>query len=203
MGLAAVVWAQAPEGPQGLIPRGSAAEYAAQGKAGKVTIGADFTVHGIPTAQQPLVSEDHVGVEVGLFGAAGERLVVNIGDFKLKVNGKKPLDAVQWGLLAREIRDPEWIPVEPEKEKSAGGLTGSAGGGGRQPGDPPPPTPKPTVEQLRSWQQLLKKSALAEGERALPLAGMLFFHERTKREKIRSVELVYEGAAGKATIKLQ
>lgn len=200
--MAAVVWGQAPDGPQGLIPRGSAAEYAAKGQAGKVTIAADFTGHGIPTTQQPLVSEDHVGVEVALYGAGGERLVVNMADFQLKINGKKPVEAVQWGLVAKEIRDPEWIPVEPEKDKSKGGLTGS-GGGGRQPGEPPPLPPKPTMEQLRGWQQLLKKSALAEGERALPLAGMLFFHERTKLEKIKSVDLIYEGPAGKATIRLQ
>ena len=194
---------EAPHELQGMIPRASAAGYMAQGKAGKVTIAADFTGHGIPTAEQPLSSEDHVAVEVALYGAAGQRLMVNMADFKLKVNGKKELDSQPWGLVAKEIKDPEWMPPEPEKEKSAGGISTGGGGGGRQPGDPPPLPPKVPIELLRSWQQLLRRSALAEGERELPLAGMLFFHERTKLEKIKSVELIYEGPAGKAKIRLQ
>lgn len=203
---AGAVCGQQAEGPketQGLLPRGSAAEYQARGQAGKVMIGAEFTGHGIPTEQQPLVSEDYIGVEVGLFGPPGEHLTINAADFTLKVNGKKTaLESEPWGLVAKEIKDPEWMPAEPVAEKSKGGLSGSAGGG-RQPGDPPPLPPKVPVELLRSWQQLLKKCALAEGDRALPQAGILFFRERAKLDKIKSVELIYQGAAGKATIVLQ
>lgn len=195
---------EAPKESQGLLPRGSAAEYAARGQVGKITIAADFTGHGVPTSQQPLVSEDYVGVEVALFGPPDARLTINAADFTLKINGKKtPLESEPWGLVAKEIKDPEWMPVEPPKEKSAGGISGSAGGGGRQPGDPPPLPPKVPVELLRSWQQLLKRSALPEGDRALPQAGMLFFRHRGKLENIKSVELTYQGAAGKAAIQLQ
>ncbi len=203
---AAAAWGQTAEGPketQGLLARGSAAEYTARGQAGKVTIAAEFTGHGIPTEQQPLVSEEYVGVEVALFGPPDGHLTITATDFSLKINGKKTaLESQPWGLVAKEIKDPEWMPPEPVEEKSKGGLSGS-GGGARQPGDPPPLPPKVPVELLRSWQQLLKKCALAEGDRALPQAGMLFFHLRGKLEKIKSVELVYGGPAGKAAVRLQ
>jgi hypothetical protein len=37
----------------------------------------------------------------------------------------------------------------------------------------------------------------------LPQAGLLFFQHRGKTENIKSLELIYEGVAGKAEIKLQ
>jgi glycerol-3-phosphate dehydrogenase subunit C len=42
--------------------------------------------------------------------------------------------------------------------------------------------------------------ALPEGERVLPQAGLIFFTYRGKAEGIKSLELIYEGAAGKVTI---
>jgi hypothetical protein len=56
---------------------------------------------------------------------------------------------------------------------------------------------------LRNWQQRLARAALAEGDRPLPQAGLLFFQYRGKTENIRSAELIYEGAAGKATLPLR
>jgi hypothetical protein len=47
------------------------------------------------------------------------------------------------------------------------------------------------------------KAALLEGDRALPQAGLLFFQYRGKRESIKSVELIYQGPAGNATLTLQ
>ena len=46
-------------------------------------------------------------------------------------------------------------------------------------------------------------AALPEGDRALPQAGLLFFEYRGKTQGIRSIELIYDGPAGKATLKLQ
>jgi hypothetical protein len=44
---------------------------------------------------------------------------------------------------------------------------------------------------------------MAEGDRPLPQAGLLFFPYRGKEDHIHSVELDYTGAAGKATLVLQ
>ena len=52
----------------------------------------------------------------------------------------------------------------------------------------------------RSWQQRIQKSALPEGERALPQGGLLFYQHRGK---VTSAELIYSGPAGKCTVVLQ
>jgi hypothetical protein len=41
---------------------------------------------------------------------------------------------------------------------------------------------------------------MAEGERPLPQAGLIFFPYRGKDGNIEKVELLYEGPAGKATL---
>jgi hypothetical protein len=41
------------------------------------------------------------------------------------------------------------------------------------------------------------------GEHALPEAGLLFFQYRGKTESIHSIELIYAGPAGEATLNLQ
>jgi hypothetical protein len=51
-------------------------------------------------------------------------------------------------------------------------------------------------------QQKVQKAALPEGDRPLPVAGLIFFPYRGKADGIRTVELMYEGAAGKATLAL-
>ncbi|MDX2149616.1 MAG: hypothetical protein SFV54_02700 [Bryobacteraceae bacterium] len=202
---AMATWAQTEQ--HGLPARASAADYQSQAAAGKVTIAAEFTGHAVPNDQGPLQIEDFVVVEVALYGASGERLVIAATDFSLRIGGRKaPLPSQPWGLAAKNVKDPEWAPPEAAgegKPKGGGLTTGGGGGNQRQPGEPPPLPPKPPIELLRSWQQRLRKAALPEGDRALPQAGLLFFPYSGKDESIRSAELVYEGPAGKATVTLR
>jgi len=51
--------------------------------------------------------------------------------------------------------------------------------------------------------QRVQKASLAEGDRDLPRAGLLFFQYRGKSKDIRSVELIYNGSGGQATLALQ
>ena len=208
--LAVPLLAQAPDAApeqQGLPARATPADYMAAALAGKITLAAEFKGHSIPNSQEPLQSEDYVAVEIALFGPPDSKLVITASDFSLRVNGKKPpLPAQPFGLVAKGIKDPEWAPPEASPEsKSKTGLTGGAGGAGNQrnPGDPPPLPPKPPIELLRNWQLRVRKAAIAEGERALPQAGLIFFQHRGKTENIRTLELVYEGPAGSAVIPLQ
>ena len=199
--------AQAPSAVkevQGLPPRVAPADYRAQAKVGDVIIAAEFTGHGIPNAQEPLNSENYVAVEVGLFGPADARLTITATDFSLRINGKKEaLPSRPWGMAAKEIKDPEWVPEDGAAgPKSKGGISGS-GGGNQEAGSPPPLPPKVPIELLRNWQARLRKAAIAEGDRVLPQAGLVFFQHRGKIENIRSVELIYEGPAGKAALTLQ
>jgi hypothetical protein len=205
---AACLFAQAPQPPgaQGLPPRVAPGDYQAQAKAGAVTIAADFVRHSVPTASGPLTSDGYVAVELGLYGPADARMTISMDDFSLRINGKKAaLPAQPFGLVVPTLKDPEWIPPEqPEKSKSKGGITGGGGGGGGgQQDSGPPPEVKIPIEVQRAMAQRTQKAALPLGDRALPQAGVIFFQYRGKAQGIDSVELLYSGSAGKATLKLQ
>ena len=183
--------------------RATPADYQAQAKVGNVTIGAEFTGHGIPNPRQPLNSEDYVAVEVGLFGPPDARFTIGVAEFSLRINGKKvPIPNQPWGLVAKGVRDLEWVSPDavPGAPKSKGSVGGAGGGAASE---PPPVTPKVPIDVLRGWQMAVRNSALAQGDRALPQAGLIFFPYRGKVDSIRSLELTYEGPAGTATLTLQ
>jgi hypothetical protein len=199
-----VALGQEPQsGAKGMPPRASAGDYQAHGKAGTVTIGAEFAGHSIPDPQTALTTEDYVVVEVGLFGPPEARLRMSYTDFSLRVNGKKtPLPAQAYALIFKSLKDPEYVPPDaPTAEaKSKGGVT--TGGGGQGQSDPGtlPPIVHIPIAVSRGWEQKVQKASLPEGERPLPAAGLIFFDHRGKAN---SLELIYNGAAGKATLALQ
>jgi len=191
-----------PVESKGLPPRATPADYQVQAKAGTVTIAAEFTSHSVPTAQGPLTTEDFVVVELGLFSAPDARMKISADDFSLRINGKKTsLPTRPFGMILSSVKDPEWIPPEPVKSKSKGGLT--SGGGGDQGDNEPPPPVKIPIEVQRAMAQRVQKATLPEGDRTLPQAGLIYFQYRGAAKGIHSVELIYDGPAGKATLALQ
>ena len=206
LAMAQFLSAQAPDAAKaqlGLPARATPTDYQTQAKVGNLTIGAEFTGHGIPNAQQPLNSEDYVAVEVGLFGAADARLMIGPTDFSLRINGKKDLSSSQpWGLVAKGVKDLEWVSPDavPGEAKSKGSVNG---GGGQGSSSLPPPAPKVPIDVLRGWQLAVKNAALSQGDRALPQAGLVYFPYRGKVTSIRSLELIYEGPAGSVSLSLQ
>jgi len=188
---------------KGMPPRATPADYLSQVQAGTVTVAAEFKGHSIPTLQGPLSTEDYVAVEVGLFGPPGARITVSADEFSLRINGKKtPLHTEPYGLVVRSVKDPEWEPPVPPAAKSKGGFSGGGGGGGEL-GEPPPAPPPIPIGVQRAMAQRVQKVSLLEGDRALPQAGLIYFEYRGRAQGIRSVELIYTGPAGKATLKLQ
>ncbi len=187
---------------KGLPPRVSPAEYQAHVQAGTVTIAAEFTGHSIATPQgSTLSTEDYLVVETGFFGADGARLKVSADDFSLRINGKKvPLPSQPFGRMAGSLKDPEWEP--PVEKKSKSSMSGG-GGGGQGQNDPPPTPPKMPFPERRAMEQRVQKALLPEGDRALPVAGLIFFQYGGKTKGMKSLELLYDGPAGKATLKLQ
>ena len=181
----------------GIPPRSGPGDYPAQAKVGQVTIAAEFAEHGIPTPEGVLSSDNYVVVELAIFGPQGTRLPVSFSDFSLRVNGKKnPVQAEPFERAGASVKDPEWAPPEkPEKSSST-----SIGGGGRNDSSAPPPGPP--AELRRAWAKRVMQVAWAEGERPLPRAGLLYFPYGGKAKGIHSLELVYAGAAGKATLNL-
>jgi hypothetical protein len=184
---------------KGMPPRVAPTEYQAHGEAGPLTIAADFTGHSVATPEATYTTEDSVVVEVGLFGAPGARAKLSTGDFSLRINGKKTASPSQpYQLVFKALKDPEWEP--PSKESKS--KTSIGGGGGGDSGGPPAPVHMP-LELRRAMEQRVQRVTMLEGDRALPQAGLLFFEYRGKTQGIRSLELIYNGSAGNASLALQ
>lgn len=200
---AATKGASGTEAP-GLPPRASPTDYQAHAQAGKVTIAAEFSGHFVPTPQANYTTEDYVIVEVGLYSEPDARLTLSPADFSIRINGKKnALPAQAFGLVMMSLKDPEWSPPESTSSSSSKSKTSINGGGGGQSdqGNLPPIVHMPP-ELQHTMNVRVQKAALAEGDRALPQAGLLFFSYRGPAKGISSVELLYKGPAGTATIVL-
>jgi hypothetical protein len=201
--------AQTPESKEaqanefrGIPPRATPADYPSQAKAGNVTIAAEFTGHSVPKPEGPLSTEDFVVVEIGFFGPPGSKLKLSIEDFSLRINGKKALLSSQpYGLVTGSLKDPEWVPPDQgeTKSKSKSGL--STGGGGST--DSTPAVVHVPIELRHAMAEYARKSALPEGDRTLPQAGLIYFQYRSQVKSIHSIELIYSGPAGNATLALQ
>jgi len=186
---------------KGLSPRATPADYQTHAQAGAVTIAAEFTGHSVTSPQSVLATEDYVVVEVGFFGPPEAQLKLSGDDFSLRINGKKTaLPARPYASVFKSLKDPEWEPPVPVESKSKTSL-GTGGGGQNDPGSTPAPVHVP-IEVERKWEQRVQKAALPEGERALPVAGLIFFQYRGKADNIDSIDLIYTGPAGKATLNL-
>lgn len=191
-----------PKEAQGLPPRVAPTDYQAHAKAGAVTIAAEFVGHAVPTAQGPLSTEDFVVVETALFGPPQARAQISLDDFSLRIDGKKtPVPSQPYGLILSSLKDPEWVPPETETQSKSKTSFGS-GGSQREPGSPPPVVKIP-IEVQRAMAQRAQKAALPLGDRVLPQAGLIFFPYRGKTQNIKSLELIYTGSAGTATLTLQ
>jgi hypothetical protein len=190
---------------KGMPPRAAPSEYQAQAKAGNVTIAAEFMGHAVPTPEQTVAADDYVVVEAGLFGPADAKITLARGDFSLRINGKKiPSPSEPYELVFHSLKDPQWQPPDQEDSKSKNSGTGLTTGNGTGGGDKLPPLPpKMPFELRRVMEQHVQRAAMQECDRPLPQAGLLFFLYRGKTEGIRSLELIYSGAAGNATLTLQ
>jgi hypothetical protein len=184
---------------KGMPPRATPADYQAHTQAGTLTLAAEFMRHSVPTPEATYSTEDFVIVEAGLFGPPQARIRLSIGDFSLRINGKKlALSSQPYGLSFSSLKDPEWEPPsKPKTDKP----TLDAGGG--KPDDTFKTVIRMPIELKRTMQQRVQRASLPEGDRALPAAGLLFFEYRGKPESIRSIDLMYSGPGGNATLALQ
>jgi hypothetical protein len=199
---------QAASATKGMPARATPNDYQAHGQAGKVTIGAEFFQHGVPTPEGLLSTEDFVTVEVGVFGPPGARTPLSFQDFSLRINGKKnPHSSEYYETIFKSLKDPEWEPPvpageDPKTSKTAinsGGALGNKGGLG---GGEPPPVVHPPAKLQREWEQRVKKEIFPEGNHPLPQAGLLFFRYGGRPSGIHSLELIYSGPDGKVTLAL-
>ena len=204
----------APLWGQGTTPKVKAEEYPVHGAAGAVTLGADYTVHSLSLAGDLFIAPDYLVVEVALYGKADEKFEVNAGRFTLRVNGKKSVLLPQSpGMVAASIKYADW-EMRRGVEMSAGVgdadvVLGRPRPTERFPGDPRPgqerlPQPPQAPEQEnRSGMEKQAKvkpedavvaAALPEGTVRGPVSGYLYFAYKGKAGKIKSLELLYDGA---------
>ena len=192
---------------KGMPPRAAPGDYQAQAPAGMVTVAAEFMGHAILTPEgATYTTEDYVAVEAGLFGPSGARLKISSADFSLRIVAKKakPVPSEPFGAVFKSLKDPEWedaAAVELKKAKEGKGNGISTGG--KTQDDTPAVAPKMPLPMRRAMEQRVEKCVLPEGDRALPQAGVIFFPYHGKAESIHAIELIYDGPAGKATLRLQ
>jgi hypothetical protein len=184
----------------GLTPRLTPADYQFHVQAGPVTVAAEFVGHDIPTEEGgPYATEAYVVVLAAVFGPTDKKFQLTNQDFSLRINGaKKPVPSQPYVIVFPTLKDPDWEPLNSQKEQAA---LNAGGGRAGQPEFRPAP-PKMPIERRHLMEQRVLKASLPEGERTLPQAGLLYFEWHTDTKNIRSLELVVNGAEGKATLAL-
>jgi len=198
---------------QGPAPRTAVADYPVHTQMDAVTLAAEYLVHSLPTPNGTLVAKDYLVVEIAFFGPSFSRLKMSPDHFTLRVNGKgAALLSDTSGMVAQSIKFPS---QRPHLEASS---TAGVGDGTVTVGPRPPPSrfpgdgndrtaPGTTVTQKEKEQEdsidhRIQTASLPEGEQALPRSGLIYFPFRGNAKNIHSVELLYDGPMGKASLKL-
>ena len=168
-----------------------------------MTIGAEFVGHFVPTLEGNLTTEDYVVVETGMFGPPEAHIKLFLGDFSLRINGKKTaLPGQPYEMVLKSLKDPDWEPPAAPESSSKSKTKINTGGGGGGDKDPPPPVHIP-IEVQRAMEQRIQKASLPQGDRTVPVAGLIYFRYSGGAQGIRSIELIYKGSAGNATLELR
>jgi hypothetical protein len=192
---------EAPVRAVGLPPRATPGDYQFRVQTGSVTVCAEFMGHGVPTEEGgPYNTESYVVVEAALFGAPGAKIQLSYKDFSMRINGKKQAVPSQpYVTVFPNLKDPEWEPLASATNLAA---TSVGGAGGSQSDRFKQAPPKMPMALRHVMEQRVLKASLSEGDRALPQAGLLFFEWHGETKGIHSMELLYSGPAGKATLTL-
>lgn len=201
----------------GLDPRPSAADYPHRVSLPKAAIGAEYHGRAYDSKAGSFFTQDFLVVELALF-PADPAVEFSPSHFRLRLNGRKPeLLPVTPGTVALGIRNPDHYEQRP------GIVAGGGVGGGqvifgqprraeRFPGDPEARIPSrgPGMEQARAPESLLTAAEAAEKfglsrMEAPPggAAGLVYFYWRGKHARLKRIELIYDGPAGQAALRLR
>jgi hypothetical protein len=202
---------------QGLTPKDKPSDYPSHEDFGNgLTLGAEYLVHTLPTANGALIANDYLVIEVAVFGAKGGSIDLDAGHFTLRLNQKTTLTPDSPGVVAASIKYPDWTQ-KPKVDVSGGAGNSSVIYGppqaGRFPGDPtmrPPPAPPLPEDNPAGLEkqapvpvdERIQRAALPQGNQRIPVAGVVCFPFRGKTKSIKSLELIYEGPTGRVSLKL-
>lgn len=200
----------------GTEPRAEPSSYEAHAMLAQGDLGAEYLSRTVGTASTSAFIERYVAVEVCLFPSKGSHYAVAAGQFRLRINrAGRELSAQPAGLVASAI-------INPQYEKRSGLETGVGVGpadivfgrprrverfpgdpDARRPGDNRSPSKEDDPHSPEADAKIVRDAALYEGVVSTPTAGVLYFAWPGKLKDIRSVELLYDGPAGKAVLKLK
>lgn len=201
----------------GTEPKTAAQDYPVHAGNNSVAVGAEFFFRTVPAEKESYFSGDYVVVEVALYPTLRRMIAVRQDHFRLKINGKELMYAQNPGIVAAATEHPEW-----ERQR---GMVASAGVGDagvifgqprrrpRFPGDPSARSPLPPpngddsrtqvqADPLKTVGEAIRALALDDGDIDYPASGFLYFPWAKKTKEIKTVELIYDGPAGKFTLKL-
>jgi hypothetical protein len=193
---------------QGTTPKPSASDYPIHGEAGGVPIGAEFMVHSFGSGEQMYVVENYLVVEVALYRPKDPVQTVDVSEFALRINGKKPLPPQPPQMVAASLAHPEWGQRKPGLEVGAGPVIFGAPRSGQPfPGSPQPRGPAPPrapdadppggMEKPKAVTpaELLVQTAMPTDPHRGPVSGFLYFPYTGKTSSIKSLELTWQGAS--------
>jgi hypothetical protein len=205
--------------PTGVPTRAGVSEYPVHARAGGLEIGAEYLVRSLFGHGQMFNAGDYLVVEVALFPLRGETAAVSAGAFGLRINGKKrPILAQNPAFVAASLKYSDWAGERSFEARAGSGDREVRVAGPppaeRFPGDRRVPVPRRVPrapEEDRSGlerrppaaaHEVAVECALPEGPSRLPVAGYLYFPFKGKIRSLKSLELLYSGQEGEASLKL-
>ncbi|GIU73368.1 MAG: hypothetical protein KatS3mg004_0455 [Bryobacteraceae bacterium] len=200
----------------GLDPRPRAADYPLQAALEAGTLAAEYHGRAFESQAGRFFTQDFLVVEVALF-PSDKPAEFAPSHFRLRLNGRPPeLLPVTPGTVALALRNPD--QYEQRQQVVAGG---GVGGGQvifgrprpveRFPGDPEARIPTPggsrqasPGEEAAAAAETAERFGLARVEAPRGgAAGLIYFHWRGKHAKLKRIELLYDGPAGRAVLRLR
>ncbi len=201
----------------GLDPRPKAQDYPHQAALATAMLGVEYHGRAFDAKDGSFLAQDYLIVEAALF-PSGDPLAFSPSHFRLRLNGKQPeLLPVTPGTVALSIRNPDHYEQRP-------GLVAGGGVGGGQvvlgrprpaerfPGDPEARIPAGgagstqavTPDSLAKAAEAAERFGLSRID-APPAgaAGLVYFYWRGKHARLKKIELIYDGPAGRATLRLR
>jgi len=201
----------------GTTPRALPAEYPVQAVLPRATVAAEYGSRAISQPGDSYHVGNYLVVEVAFFPEKGPPMPVSAGEFRLRLNqATRELSAHSPGLVAGAIRNPGWEQyrgVQASGGVGPGGVViGGPPGVERFPGDPEGrrPTQPRAPEQnegrptaTKTAAEAVEKYALEDGPVSGARSGLLYFYWEGKVKNLKSIQLVYDGVAGRAVLKLR
>ncbi len=202
---------------EGLTPRPLPEDFPVHQNTVRLAIGAEFMVHSFGRDSERYVNEDYLTVEVGVYPANRNPILISAGQFTLRVNAKKEvLNSATPSLVASSLKYNDWEQrVQLDGQDGQGSIGRPSQSAPRFPGDnrpnqgrlpaPPQVSPDPALAPPThiAPSVLVKEVAIEEGEHKFPAGGYLYFPYRGKIKSIRSLDLIYNNGAESITLRLR